>query len=198
MLACFELFLAAALDGVPQEVSDEEGAAVPDPGIVTVLPWQSEVAWFASHLHLHGAPIEACSRTILQRVCAQAAAMGFRFNLGWGIYPFAHEDGPGQFEADFDAAERLTMAVRLTFFKLMAKEIARRHGLLTTFMPKPFGNRVGSGSHFNMSLADLESGANLFATPMPTRQGHPPGRALHRRGAPPCTRHLCRDRPDRQ
>jgi glutamine synthetase len=47
----------------------------------------------------------------------------------------------------------------------MAKEIAHRHGLLATFMPKPFGDRTGSGAHFNMSLADLQTGANLFATP---------------------------------
>jgi glutamine synthetase len=215
MLAGSELFTGAALDGVPQEVSDNEVAAVPDPGTCTVLPWQPEVAWFASDLHLQGEPFGACSRNILHRVRAEAAAMGFRFNLGieteffvfkrdaqgravpfsdrdtlekpaydvrglldnlpwldelvaamnqlgWGVYSFDHEDGPGQFETDFDYAEVLTMADRLTFFKLMAKEIAQRHGLIATFMPKPFGDRTGSGAHYNMSLADLESGQNLF------------------------------------
>jgi glutamine synthetase len=29
-------------------------------------------------------------------------------------------------------------------------------------MPKPFANRTGSGAHYNMSLADLETGDNLF------------------------------------
>jgi glutamine synthetase len=46
----------------------------------------------------------------------------------------------------------------------MAKEIAHNHGLIATFMPKPYADRTGSGAHFNMSLADLESGANLFET----------------------------------
>jgi hypothetical protein len=82
MLAGSELFTGAALDGVPQEVSDNEVAAVPDPGTCTVLPWQPEVAWFASDLHLQGEPFGACSRNILHRVRAEAAAMGFRFNLG--------------------------------------------------------------------------------------------------------------------
>jgi glutamine synthetase len=217
MLAGSELFTGAALDGVPQEVSDDEVAAVPDPGSVTILPWQPEVAWFASDLHLHGRPFEACSRTILRRQCAAAAAMGYRFNLGieteffvlrrddqgrlapysardvldkpaydvrglldnlpwldelvsamnqlgWGVYSFDHEDGPGQFETDFDYADALTMADRLTFFKLMAKEIAHRHGLIASLMPKPFADRTGSGAHYNMSLADLASGVNLFAT----------------------------------
>jgi glutamine synthetase len=43
------------------------------------------------------------------------------------------------------------------------KEIARKHGYFVTFMPKPFSNRTGSGAHFNMSLADLKTGENLFA-----------------------------------
>jgi len=217
-----ELFTGAALDGVPQEVSDDEVAAVPDAASMTILPWQKEVAWFASDLHLRGEPFAACSRNVLHRVRAEAAAMGYRFNLGieteffvlkrngagdlvpyserdtldkpaydvrglldnlpwldelvqamndlgWGVYSFDHEDGPGQFETDFDYAEVLTMADRLTFFKLMAKEIAHRHGLIATFMPKPFGDRTGSGAHYNMSLADLASGENLFVDP----QGKP-------------------------
>jgi glutamine synthetase len=82
MLAGSELFTGAALDGVPQEVSDNEVAAVPDPSTCTVLPWQPELAWFASDLHLQGEPFTACSRNILQRVRAEAASMGYRFNLG--------------------------------------------------------------------------------------------------------------------
>jgi glutamine synthetase len=213
-----ELFTGAALDGVPQEVSDDEVAAVPDPGSLTILPWQKDVAWFASDLHLRGEPFGACSRNVLHRVRAEAAAMGYRFNLGieteffvlkrnaagdlvpfserdtldkpaydvrglldnlpwldelvqamnglgWGVYSFDHEDGPGQFETDFDYAEVLTMADRLTVFKLMAKEITHRHGLIATFMPKPFADRTGSGAHYNMSLADINSGENLFVHP---------------------------------
>jgi glutamine synthetase len=218
MLQGSELFTGAALDGVPQEVSDDEVAAVPDPATATVLPWRRDLVWMASTLHLHGSPFDACSRHILQRVQAQAAAMGYRFNLGieteffvlrrddqgrpvplsprdcldkpaydvrtlfdnlpwldqlvsamnelgWGVYSFDHEDGPGQFEIDFDYADVLTMADRFTFFKLMAREIAHQHGLIASFMPKPFADRTGSGAHFNMSLADLQSGANLFETP---------------------------------
>ena len=215
MLSGSELFTGAALDGVPQDVSDDEVAAIPDLASATVLPWRRDVVWLASSLELNGAPFEACSRQILTRVRQQAAALGYRFNLGieteffvlrrqddgtlvpasgrdtldkpcydlgglldnldwldelvqsmnglgWGVYSFDHEDGNGQFEIDFAYAEALTMADRLTFFKLMAKEICRRHGLIASFMPKPFAHRTGSGAHFNMSLADLQSGANLF------------------------------------
>lgn len=211
-----ELFTGAALDGVPQDVSDDEVAAVPDLSSAVVLPWRPDTVWFASNLKLGSDPFEACSRNILSRVRDQAAAMGLRFNLGveteffvlrreadgrlvpastndtldkpcydlrglldnldwlgelvqamnglgWGVYSFDHEDGNGQFETDFAYADCLTTADRVTFFRLMAREITRKHGLIASFMPKPFADRTGSGAHFNMSLADLQQGHNLFA-----------------------------------
>lgn len=82
MLEGSELFTGAALDGVPQSIHDEEIAAYPDPNSVTILPWNREVAWFASDLYTAGAPFEACSRNILKRALAQADAMDYRFNLG--------------------------------------------------------------------------------------------------------------------
>jgi glutamine synthetase len=82
MLRGSEMFTGAALDGVPQSVHEDEVSARPDPGSATVLPWNPEVAWFASDLYFHGAPFEACSRGILKRALARAADMGFRFNLG--------------------------------------------------------------------------------------------------------------------
>ncbi|OYV52464.1 MAG: type III glutamate--ammonia ligase [Acidocella sp. 20-58-15] len=83
--------------------------------------------------------------------------------LGWDVYSFDHEDGIGQFEIDFMYADALTMADRYTFFRFMAHEIARKHGGFASFMPKPLADRAGSGAHLNMSLADLKTGANLFA-----------------------------------
>lgn len=83
--------------------------------------------------------------------------------LGWDVYSFDHEDGIGQFEIDFMYADALTMADRFTFFRMMANEIARKHGAFATFMPKALSNRAGSGAHLNMSLSDMENGANLFS-----------------------------------
>lgn len=82
MLQGSELFTGAALDGVPQQVSDEEVAALPDAASCTVLPWNPEIAWFASDLWCRGEPFEACSRQILKRQTEAAAAMGLRMNLG--------------------------------------------------------------------------------------------------------------------
>ncbi|MEM9017946.1 MAG: glutamine synthetase [Verrucomicrobiota bacterium] len=83
--------------------------------------------------------------------------------LGWGLFSFDQEGGHGQYEFDCDYADALTMSDRLTFFRLMAKQVADSIGAVATFMPKPFANDFRSGCHFNMSLADLETGENRFA-----------------------------------
>lgn len=76
--------------------------------------------------------------------------------------PTYHEDAVGQFETHFAYADALVMAARFTFFRFMTHEIARKRGAFACFMPKPMGNRTGSGTHFNISLADIQSGENLF------------------------------------
>ncbi|XSG81709.1 MAG: type III glutamate--ammonia ligase [Methyloligella sp. ZOD6] len=217
MMEGSELFTGAALDGVPQEVSDEEVAAVPDPASAKILPWDPEVAWFASDLRCQGRPFEAGSRNILKRVLAKAGEKGLGMNLGmeaeffvfedtedggfapvskrpqldkpcydlvrlldnkpwlrdlveaveeldWGLYSFDHEDGVAQVELDFRYFPVLEMADNFVFLRMMAGEIARRHGYFASFMPKPLSERSGCGAHYNMSLYDLHSGDNLFAT----------------------------------
>lgn len=92
MMAGSELFTGAALDGVPQRISDDEVAAVPDPASCVQLPWKPELAWFASNLHLGGSPFEACSRNILRRQVDRAAALGYTFNLGIECEYFIFKD----------------------------------------------------------------------------------------------------------
>ena len=96
MMGGSELFTGAALDGVPQDMSEEEVAAHPDATSCLILPWQTEIAWFASNLYNQGAPFEACSRNILNRVCARAADQGWGMNLGMEaeFYVFEQSDTP--------------------------------------------------------------------------------------------------------
>jgi len=82
MLAGSELFTGAALEGVPQEVNEDEVAALPDPAAATILPWKSNFAWFPSDLYLRDQPFEACSRQILKRVLSRLDASDMIFNLG--------------------------------------------------------------------------------------------------------------------
>ncbi len=81
--------------------------------------------------------------------------------LGWEVHSFDHEDANGQFEFDFAYADVMTMADRFITWRLMMKEIARKHGWEATMMPKPYADRTGSGAHFNMSLEDLKTGKNI-------------------------------------
>jgi len=83
--------------------------------------------------------------------------------LGWGLFSFDQECGRGQHEFDFGYTDALSMADRFVFFRFMAKKAAQAVGAVATFMPKPFSDDFRSGAHFNMSLADPESGANLFS-----------------------------------
>ena len=83
--------------------------------------------------------------------------------LGWGLYSYDQECGRGQHEFDFGYTDALTMSDRFIFLRFMIRKIAQSIGAEATFMPKPFANDFRSGAHFNMSLADLKTGENLFA-----------------------------------
>lgn len=80
----------------------------------------------------------------------------------FGLFSLDTEGGDGQYEFDFTYAPALVMADRMTFFRLMVKQVARQVGMVATFMPKPYTTAWGSGHHFNMSLEDSSSGLNLF------------------------------------
>jgi glutamine synthetase len=82
--------------------------------------------------------------------------------LGWGVYQSDHEDANFQYEVNFRYADALATADRLTFFRMMAGQLAQRSGAIATFMAKPFSNRTGSGAHMHYHLADASSGVNLF------------------------------------
>jgi glutamine synthetase len=83
--------------------------------------------------------------------------------LDFDVHSFDHEDSNSQFEFDFSYTDVMTMADRQTLWRMMMKTVAREHGFDVTFMPKPYSNRTGTGAHFNMSLADVATGENLFA-----------------------------------
>jgi glutamine synthetase len=72
--------------------------------------------------------------------------------VGIDVYQIDHEDANGQFEINFTYADALKSADNMIFFKMAASEIARAHGAIATFMPKPFSNRTGTGSHFHLSI----------------------------------------------
>ena len=91
--------------------------------------------------------------------------VGYLERLGWEPYASDHEDANAQFELNWKYADALTSADRLTFYKMMTSQVAKRFGAIATHMPKPFARLTGSGCHFHISLWDLERQKNLFLDP---------------------------------
>ena len=73
------------------------------------------------------------------------------------------EAGPGQFEVTLKySTDALHIADSATLFKRTIKQVARKHGLMATFMAKPYGHSAGSGMHAHVSILDRD-GQNIFA-----------------------------------
>ncbi len=73
------------------------------------------------------------------------------------------EWGPGQLEITLDPLSDLAAADAMIMLRTAVKQVARRHGLVATFMTKPgLPNVFSSGWHLHQSLADLETGENAF------------------------------------
>ena len=113
-------------------------------------------------------PIDAYSLARLERsapvfdeVYAVARAQGLP------VETLMSEYAPGQFELTLahrdDALRAVDEAVLL---KRLLRGVAAKHGLLVTFMAKPFTQHAGSGMHLHVSLVDGD-GVNLVAAAEP-------------------------------
>ncbi|MBV8990721.1 MAG: type III glutamate--ammonia ligase [Solirubrobacterales bacterium] len=121
-------------------------------------------------------------RDTLEKPCYDAMGMlesldflhemvGYLNAMGWDVHSFDHEDGNGQYEFDFSYTHAVGMADRFMLFRMMAKEVARSRGYEATFMPKPWADKTGGGAHFNMSLASVDTGENIFTSTGDDRYG---------------------------
>jgi glutamine synthetase len=100
-----ELYTVGALDGMGElGPNEDECAGIPDWDQVTVLPWDRRYAVAPANLYFHGEPYSHDFRRILQNQIDEAAALGFRMNMGvepevyvlretdHGIQPWIPED----------------------------------------------------------------------------------------------------------
>ena len=79
--------------------------------------------------------------------------------MGIGVALSHHERAPSQHEMDLRYTDALTMADAVMTFRLVVKEVAMRHGVYATFMPKPMAGQNGSAMHLQMSLFRGEQNA---------------------------------------
>jgi glutamine synthetase len=72
--------------------------------------------------------------------------------LGIPVEYSHHEVAPSQHEIDLRYADALTMADSAMTYRFVVKEVALKHGIHATFMPKPLFGENGSGMHVHQSL----------------------------------------------
>lgn len=73
------------------------------------------------------------------------------------------EYAPGQYEINLHhQADAQTACRHGLWLKRAIKGVAEKHGFAATFMPKPFRELAGNGTHVHVSLVD-EHGRNVFA-----------------------------------
>ena len=73
-------------------------------------------------------------------------------SIGIDVEYSHHEVAPSQHEIDLRYDEGLRMADKTQTYRVVVKEIARKHGVYATFMPKPIFGENGSGMHTHQSL----------------------------------------------
>src|ERR1700691_6014624 len=84
--------------------------------------------------------------------------------LGLPLRSLEVELGPSQCEFTFRPQEGLAAADTMLLFRAATKQIARRHGMLASFMCRPaLPNLFSSGWHLHQSLVKRRGGGNAFA-----------------------------------
>ena len=130
-----------------------------------------ELEYFLVQLNADGTIEIADKLDTLEKPCYDMAGLTRQYEfltrvskycneLGWGNYANDHEDANGQFEQNFEYDNALVSCDRAIFFRYMVHTLAEKHGMIATFMPKPFTKLTGSGCHFHMSL--WRDGENVF------------------------------------
>jgi glutamine synthetase len=79
--------------------------------------------------------------------------------MGIPVEYLHHEVGPSQHEIDVRYADGLEMADHCITYRTVVKEVAKKHGVYATFMPKPLFGVNGSGMHTHQSLFIGDSNA---------------------------------------
>ncbi|KAL0866515.1 hypothetical protein Bca101_045633 [Brassica carinata] len=81
-------------------------------------------------------------------------------SLNIPVEQFHAESGKGQFEVSLGHTDAFHAADNLVYTREVIRSVARKHGLLATFVPKYDLCDIGSGSHVHISL--WKNGENVF------------------------------------
>lgn len=106
--------------------------------------------------NLYGLDVLQKNQLMLEKIHRACQAQDLPFD---GV---VKESAPSQYEINMQHVDNPVLAARqILMMKRVIKEIARQHGLIASFMPKPFEDEAGNGMHVHCSVLD-RSGANIF------------------------------------
>ena len=186
------MFDGSSIEGFVR-IEESDMYLYPDLDTFVIFPWrpqQGKVARIICDIYTsERKPFQGDPRYLLKKAVANAAEMGYRFDVGPECEFFLFnqdEDGQpttiskeraGYFDlGPVDLGENARRDMVLTLedmgFEIEAShhevapaqhEIDFRHGMFASFMPKPKTGVNGSGMHVNMSLS--KNGKNIFDDP---------------------------------
>ncbi|WP_224814224.1 glutamine synthetase family protein [Hasllibacter sp. MH4015] len=77
--------------------------------------------------------------------------------MGIDVRSVEVEMGPSQYEVTFAPGSPMDVAEQAVNFRMLAKELSHRHGMLASFMPKPaLPNAVANGWHIHQSIGGFK------------------------------------------
>ncbi|XP_024990589.1 protein fluG isoform X2 [Cynara cardunculus var. scolymus] len=155
-LTCAAMGLTSAMD-CPADGTNLTGTGeirlIPDLSTRCRIPWVMQEEMVLADMHSKPGQVwEYCPRETLRRV---SKVLKEEFNL------LHAEAGNGQFEIALRYTTCTNAADNLIYAREVIRAVARKHGLLATFVPKYTLDDIGSGSHVHISLS--QNGQNVFA-----------------------------------
>ena len=155
-------------EGCPRFALQRQIDALADAGIKLQVAFEPEAFLFRRNGDGSIVPADQAGMYSLDRIeihadffAEVAASLG---QMGIKVEQLGAEYGTGQVEINIGHAEPLKAADDLVVFRDVFKAIARKHGLIGSFMPKPFESGAGSGLHIHLSLWSND-GDDLMADP---------------------------------
>ncbi|KAL2323182.1 hypothetical protein Fmac_027561 [Flemingia macrophylla] len=132
-----------------------EARLMPDLSTIKRIPWEGKDEWvpFDSSPYCSSSAFDAAS-PVLREVAAALQSLGI------SVEQIHAEGGKGQFELILKYTICTKAADNLVYTREVIRAIARKHGLLATFIPKYALDDMGSGSHVHLSL--WRNGQNVF------------------------------------
>ncbi len=107
-------------------------------------------AWHTPSAYVYGTGLAADPVGLMTDIMDAADAAGLPYES------INTEFDTPQFELTLEYGDALEAVDNILLFKLLAREMAAKHGLLLTFMGKPLADKGGSGLHINFSLVDAQ------------------------------------------